>query len=103
MAMQRLTVRTGQVRMRVDNRVSWEMMDMSKGNASCVVTDKKHYQQVLQYRIAKTLHLSGILLTKILIYFCYFYMNLLRLCDISLKSIWNTRFLSLNLHHHKNT
>lgn len=103
MLMQRLAVLAGQVRMRVNNRIGREMMDVSEGNTSCVVTDKEHYQQVLQYRIAKQLHLPGILFTKILIYFCYFYMNLLRLYDISLKSIWNTCFLSLNLHHYKNT
>ena len=69
MLMQRLAVLAGQVRMRVNNRISREMMDVSESNTSCVVTDKEHYQQVLQYRIAKQLHLPGILLQRYLFIF----------------------------------
>lgn len=53
MGMVGLVIRTGQVGMRVDNRIGREMMDVGKGNTSYVVTYEKHYQQVFQYGITE--------------------------------------------------
>lgn len=99
--MVRLSVLPGQVGMRVDDRISRKMVDVSKGNTSCVVADEEHYQEIFQYGIAKHVHLPWFLPAKIFIYFRYRDMNLLRLSDIYLKYIWNTNFLYFNLHHHK--
>ena len=62
-----LPVLSGQVGMRVDNRVGRKMVDMGKGNTSRVVADKVHYQQKLQYGIAKHAHLPWFLPAKIFI------------------------------------
>ena len=56
MVMVRLPVGSGQIRMGMDNRIGGIMVNMRKGNTSCIVTYEKHYQQVFQYRMTQIFH-----------------------------------------------
>jgi hypothetical protein len=47
MGVLRLPVLSGQIGMRMDNRIGREMVDVGEGDTSCVVADKEHYQQIL--------------------------------------------------------
>ncbi len=87
MGMLRLSVGTGQVRVRVDNRISSKMMHVRKGYTPYIVTQKEYYHQVFEYRITQILHHSpGIFGTNIFISFHTCGINPLRFYYISDKN-----------------